>query len=82
MLHWALIFFVVAIIASVLGARGVAGMSAQVGYALVVIAIIFVVLAFLFGRAPAVGAATVPALAAIEAHAPPLAVARGDAWPR
>jgi uncharacterized membrane protein YtjA (UPF0391 family) len=78
MLQWALIFFVVAIVASVLGARGVAGMSAQVGYALVVIAIIFVVLAFLFGRAPRVGAATPPAAvtATIDGVAPaPVATA-------
>jgi len=73
MLQWALIFFVVAIIASVLGARGVAGMSAQVGYALVVIAIIFVVLAFLFGRAPAVGAEMRPAYATVTSE-PPAAV--------
>jgi len=66
MLQWALIFFVVAIIASVLGARGVAGMSAQVGYVLVVIAIIFVVLAFLFGRTPAIGAELRPAVATSE----------------
>jgi uncharacterized membrane protein YtjA (UPF0391 family) len=72
MLQWALVFFVVAIVASVLGARGVAGLSAQVGYALVVIAIIFVVLAFLFGRAPAVGAETPPAAitATVDAMSP------------
>lgn len=71
MLHWALIFFVVAIIASVLGARGVAGMSAQVGYVLVVIAIVFVVLAFLFGRTPAVGAELRPAAIAATVDAVP-----------
>lgn len=74
MLQWALIFFVVAIVASVLGARGVAGMSAQVGYALVVIAVIFVVLAFLFGRAPAVGAEMRPAYAEVTVERTPARV--------
>jgi uncharacterized membrane protein YtjA (UPF0391 family) len=54
MLHWALIFFVIALIAAVLGQRGVAGLSAEIGYLLVVVALIFVVIAFLTGRAPAV----------------------------
>ena len=54
MLHWALIFFVIALIAAVLGQRGVAGLSAEIGYFLVVVALIFVVFAFLTGRAPAV----------------------------
>lgn len=80
MLHYALIFFVVAIIASVLGARGVAGISAQVGYMLVVVAIIFVVLAFLFGRAPAVGAAMQPAFAKVTASAPVTTPASHDRY--
>ena len=42
---WALIFFVVAIIAYLLGARGVAGMSAGVGRTLL---FVFLVLAILF----------------------------------
>ena len=45
MLQWALIFFVIAVIAAVLGARGVAGMSAQIGYFLVAIAVVFLVIA-------------------------------------
>ena len=32
MLHYAIIFFVVALIAAVLGQRGVAGLSAEIGY--------------------------------------------------
>ena len=32
MLHWALVFFVIALVAALLGFRGVAGMSAQFGY--------------------------------------------------
>lgn len=42
---WALIFFVVAIIAYLFGARGVAGMSAGVGRTLL---FVFLVLAILF----------------------------------
>lgn len=55
MLHYALIFFVVALIAAVLGMRGVAGLSAEIGYLLVVVAVIFVVIAFLTGRSPGIG---------------------------
>lgn len=53
MLHYALIFFVVALVAALLGQRGVAGMSAEIGYFLVVAAVVFIVIAFLTGRAPA-----------------------------
>ena len=52
MLQWALIFFVIAVIAGVLGARGVAGLSAQIGYFLVAIAVVFLLIALLTGRAP------------------------------
>jgi uncharacterized membrane protein YtjA (UPF0391 family) len=55
MLEWAVIFFVIALVAAFLGQRGVAGLSAQVGYLLVVVAIVFLVVAVLSGRAPAVG---------------------------
>jgi uncharacterized membrane protein YtjA (UPF0391 family) len=51
MLHYALIFFVVALVAAVLGMRGVAGLSANIGYTLLVIAVIFVAIALLTGRA-------------------------------
>ena len=51
MLHYALVFFVVALIAAVLGFRGVAGLSANIGYTLLVIAVVFVALALLSGRA-------------------------------
>lgn len=52
MLQWALIFFVVAIVAALLGQRGVAGLSAQIGYFLVVVAVVFLIIAFFMGRAP------------------------------
>ena len=51
MLQWALIFFVVAIVAAFLGHRGAAGLSAEIGYLLVVVAVVFVIVAFLTGRA-------------------------------
>jgi uncharacterized membrane protein YtjA (UPF0391 family) len=46
MLHYALIFFVIALIAAVLGMRGVAGLSANIGYTLVFVALVFIVLAW------------------------------------
>jgi uncharacterized membrane protein YtjA (UPF0391 family) len=53
----AVIFFIIAIIAYVLGARGVAGMSAGIGrtllFVFLVLAIIFVIVGLLQGR-PAV----------------------------
>lgn len=53
MLHYALIFFVVALVAAVLGFRGVAGLSANIGYTLLVVAVIFLVIALLTGGGPA-----------------------------
>jgi len=55
MLHYALIFFVVALVAAVLGFRGVAGLSANIGYTLLVVAVIFIVIALVAGRAPVPG---------------------------
>jgi uncharacterized membrane protein YtjA (UPF0391 family) len=54
MLHWALTFFVIALIAAVLGFRGVAGLSAEMGYVFVVVAIIFLAIGLLTGHAPTV----------------------------
>jgi len=50
MLHYAVVFFVIALIASVLGFRGIAGMSAQIGWVFAVIAVIFLAVALLSGR--------------------------------
>jgi uncharacterized membrane protein YtjA (UPF0391 family) len=47
MLHYALVFFVVALIAAVLGFRGVAGMSAQFGYLFAVIAVVLAVVSLI-----------------------------------
>ena len=52
MLHYAVMFFIVAIVATLLGMRGVAGLSVEIGYVLVVLAVIFLVVAFLTGRSP------------------------------
>ena len=50
MLNWALMFFVVAIIAAALGVGGVAGMSAHIGWLLAVIGVIVLVVSMLTGR--------------------------------
>lgn len=51
---WALIFFIIAILAYILGARGVAGMSAGIGrillFVFLVLAIIFAIISFIGGR--------------------------------
>lgn len=48
---WALVFFVIAVIAYVLGAQGVAGMSASIGrtllFVFLVLAIVFALIGFL-----------------------------------
>jgi uncharacterized membrane protein YtjA (UPF0391 family) len=45
MLQWALLFFIVAVVAALLGLRGVAGLSAEVGYVLAVLAVVFLLIA-------------------------------------
>lgn len=52
MLHWAIIFFVVALVAAALGMRGVAGLSANIGYTLVGVALIFLVITLVLGGLP------------------------------
>lgn len=54
MLHYAVMFFVIALIAAVLGFRGVAGLSAEIGWLFAVISVIFLVVALLSGRGPTV----------------------------
>ena len=56
MLSWAITFFVVALIAAILGFRGIAGLSAEIGYVLVAVAIVFLVVAMITGR----GSPTIP----------------------
>jgi len=50
MLHYALVFFVVALVAALLGFRGVAGLSAEFGWIFVVLAVIFLAVGLLTGR--------------------------------
>ena len=52
MLHWALVFFVIALIAAALGFRGVAGLSAEFGWVFVVLAVVFLAIGLLTGRTP------------------------------
>ena len=54
MLHYAVVFFVIALIAAILGFRGVAGMSAEIGWIFAVLCIVFLVVAILSGRGPTV----------------------------
>ena len=46
---WALVFFVIAIIAYLLGARGVAGMSAGIGRTLLFVFLVLMVIVLIFG---------------------------------
>jgi uncharacterized membrane protein YtjA (UPF0391 family) len=50
MLSWAVTFFVISLIAAVLGLRGIAGLSAEIGYLFAVLAVIFLVIALLTGH--------------------------------
>jgi len=50
MLRWAVIFFVIAIVAALLGFTGIAGSSMQIAKILFFIFIILAVVIFLFGR--------------------------------
>lgn len=52
MLHYAVVFFVIALIAAVLGLRGVAGLSAEIGWLFAVLSIVFLVITLLSGRGP------------------------------
>ena len=54
MLHYAVVFFVIALIAAVLGLRGIAGLSAEIGWLFAVLAVVFLVVALLSGRGPTV----------------------------
>lgn len=54
MLNWALAFFVIALIASMLGFGGVAGMSANIGWIFAVIAVILLLVGVVAGRRPPV----------------------------
>ena len=49
MIHYALVFFVIALVAAILGFRGVAGLSAQFGYVFAVIAVVLLAVGLLGG---------------------------------
>ena len=46
---WALVFFVIAIVAYLLGARGVAGMSAGIGRTLLFVFLVLAIIVIVFG---------------------------------
>jgi uncharacterized membrane protein YtjA (UPF0391 family) len=52
MIYWAVVFFIVAIVAGVFGFGGIAHDSAYIGKILAVIAIILAIISFLMGRRP------------------------------
>jgi uncharacterized membrane protein YtjA (UPF0391 family) len=51
MLSSALVFFVIAMFAAVLGLRGVGGLSTEIGYVFLVVALVFLVVALVTGGA-------------------------------
>jgi uncharacterized membrane protein YtjA (UPF0391 family) len=54
MVQWALTFFVIALIAALLGFGGVAGLSADIGYICLVVAVIFLVVSLVSRGRPTV----------------------------
>jgi len=54
MLSYAITFFIISLIAALLGFGGVAGLSYQIGYLFVAIAVIFLIVALVTGRRPPV----------------------------
>ena len=52
MLHYAIVFFVIALIAAALGFGGVAGLSADIGWMFAVIAVVILALGLLAGHGP------------------------------
>jgi uncharacterized membrane protein YtjA (UPF0391 family) len=50
MFRWAIIFAVVALVAALLGFGGIAGLSADFAKILLLVAVVLVVLGFVFGR--------------------------------
>ncbi|HEX9421001.1 MAG TPA: DUF1328 domain-containing protein [Methylomirabilota bacterium] len=49
MLHYAVVFFIIAVIAAALGFRGIAGMSADIGWVFAMLAIVILVVGLLGG---------------------------------
>ena len=51
MIQFALVFFVVALIAAALGFRGVAGLSAEFGYVFILVAVVLLAVSVISGGA-------------------------------
>lgn len=54
MLRLAILFLIIALVAGALGAGGVAGLSMDIAWILVVVFLILAVVSFVFGRRPSV----------------------------
>lgn len=54
MLSWAVIFFIIALIAAVLGFTGIAGTAVNIAWILAVIGIVLAIVFFAMGRRPPV----------------------------
>jgi uncharacterized membrane protein YtjA (UPF0391 family) len=52
MIGWAVVFLIVAIVAGVLGATGVAAVASEIAWALFVVGLILAVIFFVLGRRP------------------------------
>ena len=52
MIYWAAVFLVIAIVAMLLGAGGVAGVSMNIAWILFVVGIILAIVMFVMGRRP------------------------------
>lgn len=54
MLSWAVVFFVIALIAAVLGFTGIAGTAVNIAWILAIIGIVLAIVFFAMGRRPPV----------------------------
>jgi uncharacterized membrane protein YtjA (UPF0391 family) len=52
MLHWAVTFLIVGLVAALLGVTGVAGTATHIAYVLFVVFIIVAIVSFVMGRRP------------------------------
>jgi uncharacterized membrane protein YtjA (UPF0391 family) len=52
MLYWAAVFLVIGLVAMLLGAGGVAGVSMQIAWILFVVGIVMAIVFFVLGRRP------------------------------
>ena len=54
MISWAVTFFIIALIAAVLGFSGIAGTAVNIAWILAVVGVIFAIIFFFSGRRPPV----------------------------